>query len=178
MLPVKRYATLNPADKSSTITLSGGALIATCTTAASKARSTIGKSSGKWYWECTVSTLTGPTLGVATSAAPVTTYPGAEATSWAFYDFNGKKYSGGVGDAYNAAGSLSDVVGVALDMDNGTIAFYRNGVALGVAYSGLTGVIFAAVGNSGSTTPTITVNFGTAPLAYAPPAGFNYGLYD
>lgn len=49
------YATWNPADKSADITLSLGNLKATQTTSSwDSVRSTIGKTSGKWYWEYTM----------------------------------------------------------------------------------------------------------------------------
>lgn len=58
--PSVTYATWNPSDKSANVTLSNGNLTATITanTAFYGARATIGKSSGKWYWEQTVSDTT------------------------------------------------------------------------------------------------------------------------
>lgn len=51
------YATLNPSDKDAAITLSGGDLtMSSATNAWRSVRATIGKSSGKWYWEVTNST--------------------------------------------------------------------------------------------------------------------------
>lgn len=178
MQPVGRvYATLNPSDKSPTITLSGNNLVALCSTSASKVRSTIGKSSGKWYWEYTVSVATGPIAGIAKSSAPLTTYTGAEVSSWSFYSIS-QKYNNATATTYGLNYNAGDVIGVALDMSGGTITFLKNGVSLGVAFSGLTGVLYASLGNSGATTPTITVNFGATSFVYAPPTGFNAGLYE
>src|SRR3989344_5257710 len=50
------FATWNPSDKSASITFSGSDLTATGPTSGStffSVRATIGKSSGKWYWEST-----------------------------------------------------------------------------------------------------------------------------
>jgi hypothetical protein len=63
------------------------------------------------------------------------------------------------------------VIGVALDADNGTLTFYKNGISQGQAYSGLTsGPYFPAV--SLNNTSGGNCNFGQRPFAYAAPSGF------
>ncbi len=48
------FATLNPSDKGSAVTLSNSNLTATFSGGNGAVRATIGKSSGKWYWEIAV----------------------------------------------------------------------------------------------------------------------------
>lgn len=175
------YATWNPSDKSTHLTLSGSNLIVTSdgNAAGQMVRSTIGKSSGKWYWEYkTFSTAT--LLGIADGSASVDADTGLSATSWASYSDNGAtklKFNNSVSSAYGNAYGGTDTIGVALDMDAGTITIYINNVSQGTMYSGLTGTIYASVGQDSSTWTT-TANFGASAQTYSPPAGFCAGLVD
>jgi hypothetical protein len=76
----------------------------------------------------------------------------------------------GVPSAYGAAYGNGDVIGVALDMDAGTLVFYKNGVSQGTAYSSLAGT-FAPASGDGATNAW-TANFGQRPFAYTAPSGF------
>jgi acyl-homoserine lactone acylase PvdQ len=175
---VRNYATLNPADKEASITLSGGNLIAAVTETVSKCRSTIGKASGKWYWEYTQSTTSpGPIGGAATSASVLTMGPGMDGASWGVYGPDGNKYTSNVGALYMPS-FTTETIGVALDMDARTIGFFRTGVYQGTAFTGLPGTIFAAVGSSGGLASSFVLNFGATQFAHTPPAGFNPGLYS
>lgn len=183
-LPSHIYATWNPADSGAGITLSGGNLVVSGNgVSLTSIRSTIGKSAGKWYWEITRTSGTvieAGEIGVCKATDNIGTYVGFNATGYAY------EYSGTVGGSnkvnnnlftiYDVSGYClaGGVVGIALDMDTGTIGFYLNGVYLGVAFSGLTGTFYAAL------TPwndVITTNFGASAFVYSPPAGFNSGLY-
>ena len=79
------------------------------------------------------------------------------------------------GDDFGAAYTTNDVIGIALDMTAGTVEFFLNGSSQGIAYSGLTGTVYAAAGEDGQ---QITANFGASAFAFAVPAGFNSGLYN
>jgi hypothetical protein len=71
--------------------------------------------------------------------------------------------------------TLGDVIGVALDLDAGTLAFYKNGSDQGTAYSSITGTYFPGisdVNNDASRNSTFIANFGQRPFAYTPPSGF------
>ena len=170
------YATWNPADKDASITVSGGNLTASMTPTVSLVRSTISKSSGKWYWEYVVGvTVVGPIVGVATSAEATSQYPGGGFFSVGYYGPNGSTYKNGAIQATNATYAVGDVVGVAMDVDTSLVTFYKNNVVQGSV--AISGTIFAAVGQSGANNPTVTANFGATALTYSPPAGFNAGLY-
>lgn len=184
------YATWNPLDDGN-MTLSNGNLTAVGSN--TFARSTISKSSGKWYWEYTITnflvTTATPTLGVAKSTANNSLYLGWDANGWAhvmsYYYFGNPYDPNGIGltlnnSTYAIYGTpyvTNSVMGVALDMDAGTLTFYLNGVSQGVAYSGLSGNIFAAVGNTSGASPTYTANFGASAFAHSVPSGYNSGLY-
>ena len=168
------YATWDPANKGANISLSGGNLIAS-SSAVGGVRSTIGKSSGKWYWEYTATTASNMINGVGNASASLASYPGSDANGWGYRSFNGDKANSSTA-AYGASYVTGDVIGVALDITSGTIEFYKNNVSQGVAFSGLSGTIFAMCGSvSGS--DVLTANFGATALTYTPPSGFNAGLY-
>ena len=174
--------TWNPLDKGATCTLSAGNLIATATSTGS-VRSVFGASSGKWYWEITNDSAAGQEftlLGVGKSTESVSgtnVYPGTGPDGYAWFAFDGKKYNSGTDTSYGSSWSAAGVViGVALDMDAGTVAFYRNGVAQGTAFTGLSGTFFAMFGGGAGSESVGTANFGATAFAYTPPAGFNAGF--
>jgi len=163
------YATWNPADKHSTVTLSGSDLIATST--GGSVRSTIGKSSGKWYWEVTMSTVAMP--GIANSSASLSSYFGSGGTdSYGWYSGDGNLYFNSAPYIFITTFTTGQVLGFALDMDAGTLAFYKANT-LYYTLTGLTGTQYAGTGYSGAT----TANFGASALTYTPPTGFASGLY-
>ena len=166
------YCTLSPIDKSSNITVSNGNLDHSQGAVTGICKSTIGMSSGKWYWEVTV-TATSPMIGIANSnALPTINYLGSDSNSWSYDSVAGLKYTNNASASYGASFTTNDVIGVAFDADNGTIVFYKNNVSQGTAFTGLTsGPYFPAVSrNIGS--PSTSFNFGQRPFAYAAPAGF------
>jgi hypothetical protein len=172
------YCTWNPLSQSGSNTLSNGNLdvvIAASSTAV--AVGTIGVSSGKWYWEvvATAMTTAGAMIGVAdlSAAADNRGYPSPN--GWYYYANSGQKYNNNTGASYGATYAVNDVIGIALDMDAGTLTFYKNGATQGVAYStGISGkTISPALNNgTGGGTQTYIANFGQRPFAYTAPSGF------
>jgi hypothetical protein len=164
------YCTLNPLDKSSSVDLSNGNLTNVGTTTNVMCRSTIFVSSGKWYYEVTLATYSGnPIFGWASSSANLASWVGNSTSSWG-YAANAMKYSNGGGSSYGASFGAGDVVGVAADLDAGTLVFYKNGVSQGTAYSNLSGALCPAFSSGAST--TVDFNFGQRPFAYTAPSGF------
>ncbi len=184
--PVTTYATWNASDKSAGITLSGGNLIATATTGPVGVRSTISKSSGKWYWEITVnSNTTNISLGIGNGLSTYTlgsigldsnlseAYACVNAGVVGSYRYNSSDHTG------LATYTSGDKIGVALDMTTPQVTFYKNNVSQG-ATSVTAGAQFAAFETIFvyvADTASITANFGATAFTYTPPSGFNSGLY-
>jgi hypothetical protein len=163
------YAVLNPLATG--VTLSDGNLSLTNGNTNKSSYSTIGVSSGKWYFEAVYSAGTSTTCpGVALQGyADPTTYIGGTLYSYS-YDRTATKYNNGTGVSYGATYANGDVIGVALDLDAGTLTFYKNGTSQGVAYSSLpSGTYFLGASSYGCTG---AVNYGQQPFTYTPPSGF------
>jgi hypothetical protein len=169
------YCVFNPLDTGSTnFTLSNGNLNIVGASASSAVRATVAVSSGKWYWEATPTAIgNGLSVGFAgdSSRFNVATW---NAGTYVIYQSDGNKHINGSTSSYGASYTTNDVIGIALDMDAGTITFYKNNTSQGVATTGLTGVylpVFAQT--SGATTGTINANFGAGSgFTYTPPTGF------
>ena len=127
--------------------------------------------SGKWYWEYTVSTVgLASTVGVSDGNVSQSSGTGFTGANMRSYNINGTKYNGAASAAYGASFTTNDIIGVAVDMDAGTIVFYKNNVSQGTAYSDLAnGAWFPAVYINSANGH---FNFGQRPFAYTPPSGF------
>ncbi len=166
------YCVLNPLDSGATI--SDGNLTFTGPTGNATTRSSIGLTSGKWYWEVVANAApAGLLVGIANSSATLSQYLGQNANGWS-YCGDGNKYTNASGSAYGATYTTNDVIGVAFDADAGTLVFYKNNTSQGTAFSSLTsGPYFPAVGDGSSgSVVSCYVNFGQRPFAYTPPTGF------
>ena len=177
--PTTNWCTLNPIDKGSAATLSDGNLIypkGSTTWNNSGVRGTFAVSSGKWYWEVTKNSTTFYSMyGVATSAANFSEPYTAPNESWTYISDSGNKFgdgSGGAGTSYGATFTNGDVIGVALDMDAGTLVFYKNGTSQGTAFSTLSGETVFPWVHLNVNGDSATCNFGQRDFAYTPPTGF------
>jgi hypothetical protein len=172
------YATYNSAGSAPSVTLSNGNLDAShgAFSSTTGAASTFGVSSGKWYWEVTINAISSgaPYIGIVRSDQlyPFTTLFANNTQGYA-YRSTGVKRNNSTDTSYGASYTSGDVIGVALDMDAGTIVFYKNNTSQGTAFSSLSGTFIPidANGTSGGTY-TSTINFGQRPFAYTPPTGF------
>lgn len=170
------YAVMNPVDQISTTVTNGNLQAVSSAGDTPTIRGTIGVSSGKYYWEVLYSAGTNNAshIGVADALATISTTNSIGANSWNYSGFNGSKWNNGTSTAYGASYTTGDVIGVALDMDAGTLTFYKNNTSQGTAFTGLTGkTLTANLGNgTGGGTQTYQANFGQRPFAYTPPTGF------
>jgi len=188
------YGVWNPNDKGSEITLSSNNTVATKSGSTgaytnSGIRSTIGKSSGKWYWEYAYTENAGsnwPVVGIGNLSANMNNYVGSDANGWGIYATDGDKCHGGVNEDYGTPFAEGDIIGVALNMDTGKVWFSKNGTWMnsgdpvagtGEAYSGLTGNIYAFIVIH-QPSSIWTAKFGATALSYVAPSGYNSGLYS
>ena len=168
------YAVLNPLDKSPSLTISNGNLTqyTTATTYQYGVRSSIRVSSGKWYWETfIVNRTSGIIVGINGTSLPMGENDNAFAAtpSYGYNSVNGNKFVNGVSSAYGASYTSSAVIGIALDMDAGTLTFYKDNVSQGTAATGISGS-FAACNATWNS--ELNANFGQQPFTYTPPSGF------
>ena len=205
--PVVNYATWNPSWSQSNgnigdVVFSEGNLKTTTSANYRTYPTTIGFSSGKWYWEIkryeddgSNDMHTGVMSELATPANTAT-WIGNAANGWVFGCDGGSTYTGGTesNTGYTAAPNAGDIVQVAFDADNGKIYFGVNGTwqnsgnpATGTnpAYTGLDTSLFYfpcastgsdVEGNFGS--PSYSISSGNADgngygdFEYAVPSGY------
>jgi hypothetical protein len=174
---VANYAVMNPlavGANSSQITFSNGNLTTTWSSAGGYAAAiaTIGVSSGKWYWEIVNTSALNSNIGILKDGDSLASYVGQTANGYSWYS-TGSKYNNASSVAYASAYAQNDVIGVALDMDGGTLTFYKNGTSQGQAFSGLSGTFFPAVSDGDATNAVVFAsNFGQRPFSYTPPTGY------
>jgi hypothetical protein len=167
--PTNNFATFNPLVVPNVSgTLSNGNL--TNVAAASGwglQTSTIGFSTGKWYWELK---LSGTTYGHQHGVIDETVNFGASnphilAGATVFYNGDGGEMKvDGIATTNDYGEFVStDIMGVALDYDAGTITIYKNGSLLVNAYSISTtkNTLFPCLVSGSSV--TVDANFGNAP---------------
>ena len=164
---VANYCVWNPLSQGG-FTTTNGNLTTSDPALGYKIFGSLAVSSGKWYWEVTASSGTLQMIGVGLTTSSPTQYPGQDASSWSWYQGNGGvKINNSTQTSY-ATYTTGDVIGIALDLDAGTLTFYKNGTSQGVAFSSLP---------SGNYTPiygyygTVDANFGQRSFAYTAPSG-------
>ena len=177
------FCTWNPVAQSTvvngTVTRSNGNLTSTDggTTYGLASFGTIASTTGKFYWEVTMTSAGGTygNIGVVDLNSPL----GAGTHTGIIYNQSGNKGSGSTvfntagSTAYGATYTTGDIIGVALDLTGGSITFYKNNTSQGVAYTGISGNYTPAVGDGqNSTSYTFDLNCGQRPFTYTPPTGF------
>ena len=140
--PTNGFAVLNGNTSGGVGTLTEGNLVYQGASSQWESKiGTIGVSSGKWYYEVNPisgSSTQGIFYGIINmSDIYLNSYLGNYGNTWGYYGLNGAKYNNASGVSYGATVADGDIVGVALDVDAGTLTFYKNGVSQGVAFSGL-----------------------------------------
>jgi hypothetical protein len=170
--PTNNFCTLNPLSSTTFPTFSEGntkTVISTSNDDGAISRGNIFVSKGKWYWEVKLigySILSRVEIGVETADSVANNMSAAGL-------FGTGKSRGRRGDAltirdgninssYSSNLATNDIVGVALDVDSGTLIFYTNGVSQGTAFSDLTNDTWGiALGQANS---TYEINTGNAPF--------------
>ena len=168
---VANYAVMNPLYKDAGLGAAtfSNANLKTTATSAGFAISTIGVTSGKWYWEFTADTVANSTE----NNVGVTAIPFGSGSNFRAYGANGQYFNGSSWASYGATYTNGDIIGVALDMDAQTLTFYKNNSSQGQKTSiGLTGLEIFSCCYENTTNASFSANFGQRPFSYTPPTGF------
>ena len=158
--PTNNFCVMNPLLLYDTAQFSQGNLrITQSSTNADGIRGTIGVKTGKWYWEI-YNGGGNASPGIATGDANSREYIGGDSYGWSYFR-DGNKYFNSSGTSYGASFTSGDVIGIALDMDNNQITFYKNNAGQGVAFTSLPDVdIFPGISTSNGISVTNIANFG------------------
>ena len=192
--PENNFATFNGVYNLTGGSLSEGTLkVATGSSQYGPALSTFAQSSGKWYAEFAFTSTSGDTRigGVRVDTALSTTYDIGNSGSFAYRQNDGDKKIDGTETSYGATWSASDIIGIALNLEDNEVTFYKNNASQGT-FSITGGEYFIALsdGDSGAG-GNYLVNFGQdssfagnktaqgntdgngiGDFYYAPPTGF------
>jgi hypothetical protein len=179
------YCTLNPLNKGT----NGGSVNGNIDYLSSGGRpnaiaGTIAVTSGKWYYETAAtnnaygsgnpvyqSGFLNLEVNQAADKSPMFRTSGSGFYGYSFRE--GFKSLNGVSSAFSTGAATGDIIGLALDLDSGTLEIFRNGSSLGTLATGLSGTFTPCVeSDTISTGQAAWVNFGQRPFAYTAPSGF------
>jgi hypothetical protein len=168
------FATGNPLSVGANTSLANGNLSGTLTGSGGWSATICGLTSGKWYYEATVTANSGNSMwvGFLSDVYTLNNNAWSFSTQTALYANDARN---GNNASYGATWTTNDVIGIALDIStsSGSITFYKNGVSQGVMFSSLTSsAAWRPLISGGGTGTTIAMNFGQRPFAYTPPTGF------
>jgi len=171
--PSSVFATFNPLDQKSTgwnmqngntrLQGTGGDSWET-----RRAISTIGASSGKYYAELKMTTAGNDSypfgVGYDVFELSYSSSMGSNSNFWGYYQPSGGQiYGGGTGSPLQTSlgGGTGDIIGIALDIDNLTLQFYKNGSTMGSQITGLpSGKTWFFASSGYGNTNTFDCNFG------------------
>ena len=175
--PTNNFATLNPLDNAqSSATYSEGNCKWATTTNSHYfwGRSTIGMSAGKWYMEFKATSIPEHGYfgicvdGPADNTTNLTT--GADAAyEWGYKTSDGNIYNNSGEASYGDTYGDNDIIGVALNLDDNELKFYKNGtvqnsgtaISITAVTSTSTGnYFFCCADNTVGTSGTFEANFG------------------
>ena len=132
--PTNNFCTLNPLDvyASKTGTYSEGNTKLTVTTSdACTAASTMAPTSGKWYWEVELDATDGSNpsnLGISDLTRDTrANMPSKLAWGYGYNASTGDKQNSGTNVSYGDSYTAGDILGVAMDLDNGAVYFSKGG---------------------------------------------------
>jgi hypothetical protein len=171
--PSNVFATLNPlisvgSDSGNAQILSQGNLHVTGNQSSwCHSRGTFGASSGKWYWEVKLNGSTTGNLNIGVSNAGTNMFGGTVQSlsgNTSIYGDGQYNINGSITGSQSPTFSSGDICGVALNMDNNTVSFYKNGTILSwgtdLAISGGTDDVWLPASAVYSTSESLDFNFG------------------
>lgn len=168
-------------DCNANIGLSGGGLTLTDNTGGAwhSCRANQAKSSGKWYYEVSNIQITSNNgiIGMANSTAPLNVFCGNDTNGFGYYGQGGSLFYNSSDQGPYSSYASGDVIGVAADLDGGTVDFYKNGALTGTYTIQPSGPFYPCQSliTAGD---NVTYNFGASAFTTTTPAGFNAGWYE
>ncbi|MBE7896288.1 hypothetical protein G7L40_19685 [Paenibacillus polymyxa] len=173
-MAINSMITWDSINKGFSTVLSNGNLSAITPSSSAKARCSVGKTSGKWYWEISFSgTFGNPNLGIVNSSAILSASDANSANVRSYY-VDGRKFP--EISSYASNYTINDTISVLLDLDSGTLEFWKNGISQGFSHTNIlsmgTVYPFVSSGQSASDATVMTANFGASTFKFTPPAGF------
>jgi hypothetical protein len=183
--PTNNYPTYNLLSKNSAITLSNNNIVLVSTNNRAQGTTFAIPRTGKWYAEFTPldsvgvgGTFAVGVIGVDTnfiggSISMITTTSGIQTI--AYIDNANRNVNGTIGSSGGATYGLNDVIGVAVDADNGSVSFYKGNslqfTVSGSSYTTYSGNwMFGAEASANS--KKVQFNAGQRSFTYTPPSGF------
>ena len=200
--PTNAFCTMNVLDKSAgtQLTATNGNLRVYTSSGFRTMRGTFGVSSGKWYWESRLISWSDSFIGITSGDEDITgTGRGAETSNSATIRQNtGNLRTNGSDASYGNSQANGDILGFALDMDNGKFYIAENGTwynsgdpanGTNAGKTGLTGTVFPSASpydgkscyfnfgqddtfDGNETSQGNTDGNGHGKFKYAPPTGF------
>lgn len=139
----------------------------------SRLYSSLTMTTGKWYWEITLTLNAAALFGIASDQRPPTNAgtTGYYSTEFTYYG-TGQSYNNGTLNSYGASFTVGDIIGIAFDADSGNLTFYKNNTTQGLAFIVPTNRPYWAIFGTASGTSTAVANFGQQGFTYTPPTGF------
>jgi hypothetical protein len=192
--PTNNWATFNPLFKYDNEVLYEGNLKAD-TGSLGGTIGTFGLTSGKWYWEIRPSSVNAVYTPRHAGITEIQNAQTSLYTKSVYYESNGKKNINNTSSSYGATFTGGDILGVALDIDNQTVTYYKNNSSQGsidissvysigdtitFSHAQSAGVNQTAIGNFGQdssfagneTRQNNSDGNGFGDFYYAPPSGF------
>ena len=177
---VGNYATLNPIGGGGGTLANGNLELSTSST--TPGVGTFAMTTGKWYWEVTLSTSSNPRVGVYNIGLASPADLGGTANGWAIINSPSRVFHNGATTSYGSfSGASGNIVMVAYDADLGRIWYGENGTWLASgnpatnsnpSQTSVTGGAIVAASSSGIGSNVHNFNFGQRPFAYTAPSGF------
>ena len=182
------YATLEKGVSGSNVSVSGDTLTSNANSwTGSTGLAHITKTTGKYYFEVTISSATSNAIIGIGQGDPTTlanNFLGFQAGGIGYSATDGNKWVEGVSSAYSNTFTQNDVIGVAYDANTGKVWFAKNGVWVGdpVNSTGeagsLTGGVKTYFGCSVyGIGKYVDANFGATAFTHSAPSGFESGVF-
>lgn len=141
---------------------------------------------GKFYFEVKIDNIGAVSkimVGLGTTDASIANYPGYDSYSAGYYSYNGNKYFNATAASFGNTYTVNDIIGVAINTNNGKVWFSKNGVwqasgdpenDLNSAFTKtafINSAIYPMVGLY-SLSSIVTLRIEPSTLSYSPPNGF------